>query len=385
MSRPRSPWLLAIGGLLALACAVGIGRFVYTPILPFMEEALGLSKSQAGWIASANYAGYLIGALAASSTRLKGSRRAWMIGALFIGALTTALNGLYDDVAIIILLRFVGGVASAFAFVYASALVIERLQAMGRGGLSAVHFGGVGVGIVISALVVSGAVALDLDWRHHWLGAGGVSLVAAVLVILLIPEQDGAVMRHPKGEFKPGLFPLIFSYGLFGFGYIITATFLMAIVRETETARQLEPYIWLVVGLTGAPSVALWMWISRKWGILNTYALACLAEAVGVSASVVWVSPASLVLSGMLLGGTFIALTALGLVGARTFTTGDPRQVLGWMTAAFGFGQIVGPSFAGTLYDLSGSFLPSSMVAVAALFVSSLIGFLVSRKSTTFA
>ncbi len=376
----QSPWSLAFGGLLALAVAVGIGRFVYTPILPFMVEALGLTKGQAGWIASANYAGYMLGALAASSPWLPGSRRIWMIWALLICVVTTAAIGLLDAVWAFMAVRFIGGLASAFAFVYASALVVERLIKIGRGGLSAVHFGGVGIGITLSALIVSGTVWAGGDWRGQWYGAATVSLIAALLVFFLVPEQHGETIKREKGVFKPGLFPLIFAYGLFGFGYVITATFLMAIVRDTETARQLEPVIWLVVGLTGAPSVAFWLWISRRLGVLNTFALACLAEAIGVCASVLWVSPVSLVISGMLLGGTFIALTALGLVGARTFTTGDPRQVVGWMTAAFGAGQIIGPTFAGSLFDASGSFLFSSLVAVAALLIASLIVWQISRR-----
>jgi cyanate permease len=203
-----------------------------------------------------------------------------------------------------------------------------------------------------------------------------------VLVYVLVPEQQGPATVHGKGQFKPGLASLIVAYGLFGFGYIITATFLMAIVRDAESARQLEPVIWLVVGLTGAPSVALWMWVARRLGILSTFADACLAEAIGVSASVLWVSPVSLVISGMLLGGTFIALTALGLIGSRSFTTGDPRQVVGWMTAAFGAGQIIGPTFAGSLFDASGSFLSSSMTAVIALFLAALMVFRIARKNS---
>ena len=75
---------------MALAVAIGIGRFVYTPILPPMIAALGLSKSAAGLIASANFLGYLLGALLAAMPSLPGSRRAWLLGALPASALTTA-------------------------------------------------------------------------------------------------------------------------------------------------------------------------------------------------------------------------------------------------------------------------------------------------------
>jgi MFS family permease len=154
---------------------MGIGRFIYTPVLPFMEEALGLTKPQAGIIASVNFLGYLLGALAAAWSALPGGRRTWLLGALAASAVTTGAMGLTTSMAIFLVLRFVGGVASAFVLVFASAVVLDRLAASGRPVLSAIHFAGVGVGVAVSAVVVSVLSGLPaVRWRfsvsQRWRG-----------------------------------------------------------------------------------------------------------------------------------------------------------------------------------------------------------------------
>ena len=370
------PLPLVLGGIIALAAAIGIGRFVYTPILPPMEEGLGLTKSQAGFIASANFLGYLLGALAASTPRLPGSRRTWLVGTLAVSALTTAAMGLTGSMPLFLLLRFVGGVASAFVLVFASALVLDRLIAAGRGDLAGLLFAGVGLGIAISAALVSGLLYAGGDWRDLWLASGGLALAAVVAVFALVPDRgaDGNASGSGKASGNQrALVSLIVAYGLFGFGYVITATFLVAIVRDAPEIRPLEPLIWIVVGLAGAPSVIFWSKVGARIGIPQAFVVACLVEAVGVAASVLWISAAGVILAGILLGGTFMGITALGLIEARRLTSGDPRRILALMTAAFGLGQIVGPSFAGVLFDISGSFLLPSMAAAGALLVAALL------------
>ncbi len=370
MSAPPKPLSLAFGGFVAMAAAMGVGRFVYTPILPFMVEALGLSESEAGLIASANFAGYLAGALLAATPFLPGSRRAWLLGALVASAATTAATGVVSSLPAFLALRFLGGLASAFVLVYASTLVLERLHAAGRGGLSALHFGGVGGGMAISALLVSGLAASDIDWRGQWIASGLASLAAVAVAAALIPNRAEPAPATRSGASGRGLTPLIAAYGLFGFGYVITATFLVAIVRDSPSIAPLEPMIWLLVGLCAMPSVALWGWAGARLGVLRAYALACAVQALGVAASVLWVSPAGVLLAGILLGGTFMGMTALGLVGARQMAGGDPRRVLALMTAAFGLGQIIGPVFAGMLHDATGSFLGASLTAAGALILA---------------
>jgi predicted MFS family arabinose efflux permease len=360
---------------------MGIGRFVYTPILPLMVEALGLTRGQAGLIASANFAGYLGGALLAATPLLPGSRRVWLLTALTMSALTTGAMTCVSSIAAFLALRFIGGVASAFVMVFASALILDRLSVANRSDLAAVHFAGVGTGIAVSAVVVASLVACGYGWRALWLASGLAALLAVVVVPRLVPdhaEPPTPPIANP-GQSDRALTALIIAYGLFGFGYVITATFLVAIVRASAVARTLEPLIWLVVGLTAAPSVALWGWVGRRIGVRRAFALACVLEALGVAASVLWLAPPGMMLAAAFLGGTFMGLTALGLVQARRLSQGDPRRTLAVMTAAFGFGQIVGPAFAGLVYDATGSFLTPSLTAVGALLVAACLSALPLR------
>ena len=162
---------------------------------------------------------------------------------------------------------------------------------------------------------------------------------------------------------------LTLSYGLFGFGYVITATFIVLITRETPALAALEPYIWAIVGLAGAASIPFWSAVSRRLGDVPTYALACLTEAAGVALSVVYPSPAAIVLSAIFVGGTFMAITGVGLQIGRSLAPGAPQRIQAAMTAAFGIGQVFGPLIAGHLRETSGSFLVSSLAAAAALVV----------------
>ena len=351
---------------------MGIGRFVYTPILPFMAEGLGLSKAEAGVIASANFFGYLVGALAASAAALPGGRRGWLLAALAVSALSTAVMGLASSMVLFLGLRFVGGVASAFVLVFASALVLDRLAAARRSPLSALHFAGVGCGIAVSAVLVSALAAGGYDWRAQWLASGMVSLLALGAVIWLVPGEAGAERRVSSRGVGTDrrMIALIAAYGLFGFGYVITATFISVIVRTSPETRSIEPVIWLVVGLAAIPSVALWTWIGGRFGNAWSFAIACLVEGVGVAMSVLATSALAIAVSAALLGGTFMGITALGLVHAHHISSGDPRRSLALMTAAFGLGQMIGPTFAGFAYDLDNSFLVPSLAAAAALFVA---------------
>ena len=269
---------------------------MYTPLLPYMEQGLGFSKSAAGLLASVNYLGYMAGALLAASPLVPGSRRRWMLTGLAASAATTAAMGWFDGMPMFLLLRFVGGVASAFVLVFCSALVVQHLARAGRPALTAVHFAGVGTGIALSAVMVAAMAWGGSGWRGMWVAGGGLAAVILVLVVWAVGEDAAPPSgpAEPKPQRPVLLRALVVSYGLFGFGYVITATFIVSMVRSTESVQALEPVIWLVVGLAAAPSVWLWSRIARRTGVVAAYAWAFVVEAIGVALSVLWQTPAGL-------------------------------------------------------------------------------------------
>lgn len=359
-----------------MAVAMGIGRFVYTPILPGMMDELGLSAADAGLIASANYLGYLVGAVLAAGGWAEGRERSLMLAGLGASAVLAGMMGLTESLGLFLAIRFMAGLASAFVMVFLASIVFSHLAIGRRNELQALHFGGVGVGIALSSAMMFVLVVMASDWQAGWFSSAALSAVGFIAVALLIdrgPVVSGSTGPEPSLPASRPLAKMIVAYGLFGFGYIVTATFLVAIVRQGDAGRQFEAIVWLVTGLAGIPSVFFWNRIAARFGIAATYVAGCFVEAVGVAASVSMGGIAGPLLGGFLLGATFIAITALGLQAARKLAPLATRRVFALMTASFGLGQILGPIFAGLMAGSTGSFVLPSMVAALALLTSGLI------------
>jgi predicted MFS family arabinose efflux permease len=363
---PASPFRIVLAGALAMAAGMGFGRFVYTPILPAMMEQLHLSASDMGLIASSNYLGYLLGAIVAAGGWAAGRERTLMLGALATNAALLAAMALTDGVFAFILIRFLAGIASAFVMIFLTATIYTRLAVMRRNDLQGRHFSGVGLGIASSSVVTGMTIGMGSGWSVPWLWSAAVSLVVLLLVAAMIPGQPGAVSAERREPPLPKSLPLtlvIAAYGLFGLGYIVTATFLIAIVRATGSDGHLESYVWFATGLAGLVSVWSWTKVAARIGLVAAYVAGCLVEAAGVIISVAVGGGVALIVAGILFGGTFIAITALGLQLGRQLSPEAPRRVLAIMTASFGIGQIVGPVVAGVMADWTGDFILPSVGA----------------------
>ncbi len=364
---------IALVGALGMASAMGFGRFSYTPILPGMMVGVPLSAADAGLIAAGNFAGYLVGAVIGAYGWAAGREKVVAILALFLTALLQLAMGLASSVFLFILIRFCAGVASAFAMIFLSAIVLGHAAARGSDHVQSAHFGGVGFGIALSSLVVvtigAAAGADSHAWRVEWCAGAIVSLAIALLVWRLLPALPSAtrVLAEPPLAWKLPLSLITLAYGLFGFGYVVTATFVVTMARLGDAGPLVEFLSWFLAGIAAAVSIFAWRPVMRRFGLRVVFVIGLLVEAVGVLASAALPPPAAPLIGGVLLGATFVMITAYGLQLGRLLSPESPRRALAFMTAAFGVGQILGPVVAGVMADATGSFVAPSIVAALVL------------------
>jgi predicted MFS family arabinose efflux permease len=235
----------------------------------------------------------------------------------------------------------------------------------------------VGIGIAVSAFLVARLAGAGIEWQGQWLWAGALAAGSAAAALVLLPARDPVITTagadRTVEKFGLPLIILTIGYGLFGFGYVITATFINAMAKTVPQLQPVEPWVWMVVGLSGLPSLILWNRLARVTGYSLAYTLACLVEAVGVMLSVLVQTPAALVASAVMLGGTFMALSALGFNLARSMEGGSQGRAIAVMTASFGVGQMAGPVVAGFLFERSGDLFAASMLAGGALVAAALL------------
>ena len=345
-----------------LAAAMGLGRFVYTPLLPLMEAQTGAAPADTAIVATMNYLGYFIGAVALSLRPALAMRRGPFQGALVVLVLSEVAMALSTDIGLWSGARLLAGIASAIVFVYCATAILGRAS-------PALAYAGVGTGIACSGLLV---VALEgtLDWAQLWIVAAAATAAFGALAWGLTPAPwtgphvEAAPSAAARGS-RRGWVLLGLSYSLEGLGYIILGTFLVAAV-SAGGPQWSGPAAWVVVGLSAAASPALWTMAQRRFSTLSLIVAALVAQVFSALLPALVPGTAAAMVSAVLFGGTFIGIVLLSMsAGARL---GIPRSAA-VLTAGYGLGQIIGPVAVAPMLGggYNAAFIASAVVlAVAA-------------------
>ncbi|MGV8866535.1 MAG: YbfB/YjiJ family MFS transporter [Janthinobacterium svalbardensis] len=363
----------AIAAAAILAIGMGFGRFAFTAIYPHMVKEGVLTLHDGSLTASANYAGYLLGAILAMRARAHSAHRLclWSVAgtALCLGVLALTM-----PVWLIVTVRGVAGVFSALAMVAASLWLLEQC---GHGRGAPLLYAGVGAGIAVSAELLVLAAWLGWHSAGMWLLLAGVTVLlglAAAPAIAASGQETLAAPAHAAASTLAPVapWPLVLIYGLAGLGYIVTATYLPVLVGTALPGLN-SAHVWAVFGLGAAPSCFLWHRLHERLGTRRTLRLNLLLQALGVALPVLAPSAAGYLLSAILVGGTFVGTVTIAMPAAQRATVKAGTNMMAIMTVVYGVGQIIGPVLAGSLYAQSHSFNSALLAAAGALLLAIVI------------
>ncbi|WP_449371398.1 YbfB/YjiJ family MFS transporter [Thiomonas sp.] len=361
-------------GICALILTVGLARFAYTPMLPIMHREAGLTDLAAGWLATFNYAGYITGALLAAAVgSLRQKFVMYRIG-LVLAVVTTAALGLTDNVATWAVLRFLSGLSSTAGLLLASGLALNWLIRHGHRPELGLHFTGLGLGIVVSGLAV-GAMMNQLNWAQQWMGLGLLGLVFFVPAWFWLPAPAkpaalgaGAARTHAAAPpSRRWMALLIAVYFCAGFGYVISATFIVAILVKLPLLASLGGWVWVIVGLAAAPSSFVWDRLARRLGDIQALLLAFGLQTASIVLPAMTADVSLNLLGAVLYGGTFVGIVSLTLTLIGRSFPDNPAKAMAGLTLSYGVAQIVAPAMAGAMAAHTGSYRGALFITAAVM------------------
>ena len=369
----RSALAIALAGLVALAVAMGIGRFAFTPILPMMQEDAGVSIATGGWLASANYLGYLAGALSVIWWRIAATIGI-RVGLATIGLATLAM-GLDHHLVVWLALRALAGVASAWVLIYVSAWALEHLAALNRPALGNTVYAGVGAGIALAGGLCLALMHIGAGSARAWIVLGVLSIVLSVAIWSVFRGSPRSPVAA-AGLTDRGMvwdresLRLVLCYGAFGFGYIIPATFLPVMAKQVIRDPAVFGWSWPLFGVAAMGSTLATAMLRSLVTTRRLWIASHLVMALGVVLPVVWSGIVPIMLAALLVGGTFMVITMVGMQEARSVGGARATGLMAALTSAFALGQIAGPISVSLVVGAGGNVSAALVIAGAVLVAS---------------
>ena len=374
MKFSKANFNIIIAGIFSTLIAIGFGRFIYTPILPNMQNELYLNSTNMGMISSFNYFGYLMGSIIPIIWKYNNFRK-MIIFSSIISVVTICLMGCTTDLRIFCTLRFICGISSALSFVYTISLMFNFFKESLNKTLQLYHFSGIGLGIVIGTTVVWIISTIDLLWTHQWIFVGLIGALLCTGIIILIPKKldfKNENRNSVKSKLQINFIVISLGYFFFGIGYIIFGTFISAIAINSFEISFYQYMSWIIVGLFAIPSVLVWDWLSRKISTDLLLFFSCSTVTLGV-AFLFFNNVSYFFLACLLYGLGVPGSVALILVEGKKRFIGNVNISVAIMTTAFSIGQIIGPYASGILIDLENNYKSSIFLAISCMILSSIL------------
>lgn len=375
----RSSWELfrvMSAGICSLVLTVGLARFAYTPMLPIMAKQASLSLLAGGWLAAIHYAGYMAGALIASSISDLNKKFVLYRAGLVLGVLSTAAMGLTTDVKVWAALRFISGLAGTAGMLLASGLILNWLIRNGKRAQLGLHFTGLGLGISLSGLVVATS-SRAFTWDYQWVILGAIGLLLFVPAWLWLPRpapRQQHVRQHASAPSAPTPPPSnrwmvlsILSYFCAGFGFAIGATFIVAILEKLPMFTGNGGWVWVGVGLAAVPSTFLWDRVAKAIGSVHALMLAYALHAICIAIPILSDAPSLNLISALLFGGTFAGIVSLTLAIVGRHFPANPAKAMARMTLSYGVAQVGAPAMAGYIAKATGNYHDALIVTIVLL------------------
>jgi MFS family permease len=355
------PWQVITGGICGLVLTIGLARFAYTPLLPGLQTQTGLSDAGAGALAAVNYAGYMSGALAAAwIDDVRWRHRLYSMG-LWMALLTTAAMALTTWAPAWAVIRYIGGLCGATGMLLGSGLVLGWLMRQGRRPELGLYFIGLGLGIVVSAVGAWGLAQLWPTWSDQWLAFAVLGLLFFIPAWTWrppVPPQMAVAHALQAGATvsRRWTWTMLLSYFCAGWGFVISATFTVAIVEREPLLAGQGPLAWALVGIAAMPAVFIWDLVARRLGDKQALLLAFGLQIISVILPAMSGSLAAALAGAVGYGATFIGIVSLtlALVGRRS--PHNPGKAMARLTLSYGAAQMLAPVVAGYMAQTTGTF-----------------------------
>ena len=374
-------WIIVLTLALGTAVSNGFARFGYGLILPAMQADLGWSYTMAGWINTANAAGYLVGALLALySSNLLGPLRLFRYG-MITTTVALLLSGFTADFSTLFVLRLLAGIGGAPVFISGGVMVATMFASDSSKNTLAIalYFGGSGFGILITAILLPPIMEVWSvgAWPHAWKVLGGLCLISLVPAwwgtkqLSDAPKTDGDRFVFPTWH---KLIPSLGGYFLFAAGYIVYMTFVVAWMRENGVGVWVIVITWGTLGFAVMLSSFVWRRILAAHANGFPLGLSSIMTGFAVVLPFVLVGWSGLLVSAFLFGlSFFIAPTAVTTFTKKNIPRTQWGATVALYTTVFAIGQTLGPIGAGWLADVSGSLSTSLWMSALVLFAGGVL------------